>query len=74
MNTIGLSIIYTEFRHAYWHYTKPKKKHSKTVSDSLAFIQGTGLDLVIETFGLYYDAQYLRNSFFSLVGDHEKIS
>lgn len=73
MNTIGLSIIYQELRYASWAYFNPKH-HPRTASDSLAFIQGTGLDIVIDTYHLMYDADRLRNVFFSMVGDHEKIS
>lgn len=72
MNTIGLSIIYQEFRRAAWAYTMPHY-HPKTASDSLAFIQGTGLDIVINVYGLMYDPDRLRNTFFSMVGDHAKI-
>lgn len=72
LNTIGLSIICQEFHYASWAYLKPKW-HPRLSSDSLAFIQGTGLDIVIENYGLMYDANRLRNSFFSMVGDHAKI-
>ena len=72
MHTIGLSVIYQEFKNAKLHYTG-SKYYTKRASDSLAFIQGTGLELVIEAYGLMYDADHLRNVFFSMVGDHEKI-
>ena len=72
MNTIGLSIVYAEFQKAELYYSKPNWRH-KAASDSLAFIEGTGLDLVIRAYGLMYDADALRNTFFSMVGDHAKI-
>lgn len=72
MNTIGLSIIYAEFKRASWAYYMPNY-HPKTSSDSLAFIEGTGLDIVVHAYGLMYDASHLRNTFFSMVGDHSKI-
>ncbi len=72
MNTIGLSIVYAEFKTAYTFYTKPNWR-PKAASDSLAFIQGTGLDLLIRAYGLMYDPDALRNVFFSMVGDHAKI-
>ena len=72
MNTIGLSIIYAEFERAKWHYDHPGWRAKKS-SDSLAFIEGTGLDIVCQTYGLMYDPNKLRNVFFSMVGDHEKI-
>lgn len=72
MNTLGLSIIYAEFKRAMWHYSMPNY-HPKTSSDSLAFIEGTGLDLVCQAYGLMYDVVNLRNTFFSMVGDHAKI-
>ena len=73
MHTIGLSIIYSEFKRAAWSYFKPHY-HPKTSSDSLAFIQGTGLEIVVHTYGLQYDPDYLRNTFYSMVGDHAKIT
>jgi len=73
MNTIGLSIVYAEFQRAYWHYSKPNWRFIAS-SDSLAFIQGTGLELLLQAYGLMYDADRLRNTFFSMVGDHAKIS
>lgn len=73
MNTIGLSILYTEFKRASWKYFIPHY-HPKSASDSLAFIEGTGLDLVCKAYGLMYDPSSLRNVFFSMVGDHEKIN
>jgi hypothetical protein len=72
MNTIGLSIVYAEFKRASWAYFMPHY-HPKTSSDSLAFIEGTGLDIVCQAYGLMYDTDSLRNVFFSMVGDHEKI-
>jgi hypothetical protein len=72
MNTIGLSILYAEFKRASWFYSQPHY-HPKSSSDSLAFIQGTGLEIVVDTYHLMYDADRLRNVFFSMVGDHAKI-
>ena len=72
MNTIGLSIIYHEFKCAAWAYYAPHH-HPKSSSDSLAFIQGTGLEIVLDVYGLMYDADRLRKVFFSMVGDHAKI-
>ena len=73
MNTLGLSILYAEFKRAYWHYSKPNWR-PQAASDSLAFIQGTGLELMVRAYGLMYNSDNLRNVFFSMVGDHEKIS
>lgn len=73
MHTIGLSIIAQELKRALYIYEKPNY-HPKTASDSLAFIQGTGLEIVIDYYHLEYDADAIRNVFFSMVGDHEKIS
>ena len=77
MNTIGLSILEIEFKEAanfyFSNYKHPKTKLAKSASKSLAFIQGTGLEMVIQNFGLMYDADALRNAFFSMVHDHERI-
>jgi len=72
MHTLGLSSLYQEFKSAHLFY-KGSKYYHKRASDSLAFIQGTGLEIMLETYGLMYDADHLRNVFFSMVGDHEKI-
>lgn len=83
MNTIGLSIIYQEFKTAYFIYDTPNRKNRfgssrpgvlSNASESLAFIQGTGLEIVLDMYGLMYDATKLRNVFFSMVGDHAKVS
>lgn len=76
MNTIGLSILYREFKSAMLFYSKNNKtnRYYRVASDSIAFIQGTGLDIILNYYGLMYDAERLRNGFFSMVGDHEKIS
>lgn len=75
MHTIGLSIIYTELKHARYAYTSTGRGwHVKAGSDSLAFIQGTGLELVLDYYHLAYDADNIRNVFYSMVGDHAKIT
>ena len=73
MNTLGLSILYREFKQASWYYFHPKKEHSKTASSAIVFIQGTGLEMLLMNYGLLYNADNLRNVFFSMVGDHAKI-
>jgi len=73
MHTIGLSILFTEFKRASWAYFMPHY-HPKTASDSLAFIQGTGLEFVVHAYGLQYDPENLRNTFYSMMGDHEHIT
>jgi len=73
MNTIGMSILCAEFKHASWVYFHPRY-NTRLASDSLAFIQGTGLEIVVHTYHLMYDPNELRNVFFSMVGDHAKIS
>jgi hypothetical protein len=75
MNTIGLSVVFAEFQRAYWIYSgkADNPKFYKSASESLAFIQGTGLDIVLHYYGLMYSPHRLRNAFFSMVGDHAKI-
>lgn len=34
------------------------------VRENVAFVQGSGLDVIIEIFGLHYDADTLRSTFF----------
>ncbi len=56
------------FKEASMYYTHTNgyfgAKKMKVASEALAFIQGTSLDIVIQTFGLNYDAQELRLTFF----------
>ena len=71
MNTLGLSILHAEFKRAALFYSS--KRYQRGGSDSLAFIQGTGLEMMLDTYGLMYDADHLRKVFFSMIGDHERI-
>lgn len=77
LNTIGLSIICAEFINAskmyYGKYQDRQKRAFTIASESLAFIQGTGLELIMQDYGLWYDADNLRNAFFTMVRDYEKV-
>ncbi|GAB5657422.1 hypothetical protein JMUB7498_26690 [Staphylococcus aureus] len=47
-------------------------KSSKTAKQALAFIEGTGLDLAIKTYGLDLDPKQLRYKFYAIFHIHKK--
>jgi len=71
--TLGMGAIASALEEAAPFYACSGQYHkfySKTKfnigSNALAFIQGTGLDLVIKVYDLDYDPQVLRNTFFRI--------
>ena len=71
-NTLGESILVEVFKSAAYfitHSSSPKSRHYMTqnkISESRQcyfFIQGSGLDQLIEAYALEYDPQTLRNEF-----------
>lgn len=68
--TLGLGAISSAFEEAAMLYTWTNgylgKKNMKIANQALAFIQGTGLDVAIKVYGLDYDPQSLRNTFFRI--------
>ena len=74
METMGLACIMSAFREASLAYTltsthfgrQKVKPLMKIGSEALAFVQGTGLELCIKSYGLDYDATELRSSFYRI--------
>ena len=68
MTTLGLAAIVDALKEAAMFYTMTNgyfgHKKMKAASESLAFIQGTGLEICIYSYGLGIDAYQLRRSFF----------
>ena len=72
MATMGLACIMSAFEEASWVFTNTGNyfgRHKaepmiKAGSEALAFIQGTGLEIAIHAYGLDYDANQLRYTFF----------
>lgn len=68
LTTLGLGAIVDAFKEASLYYTLTNgqfgPKRMRAASDALTFIQGTSLDIAIKTFGLQYDAEELRVTFF----------
>ena len=66
--TIGLCTISKAFQEAAMLYTWTNgylgKKNEKIAYDALAFIQGTGLEIMIRVYSLELDADQLRDRFF----------
>jgi len=81
-NTIGMTILRNELRSASYIFVYSGGKenwrngiHSvNECSDSLAFIQGTGLEILMSYYHLEYDPDKVRNTFFSLFHQHGYIS
>ena len=65
---LGLGVIASAFEEAAMLYTWTNgylgKKNAKIAQEALAFIQGTSLEIAIKTYGLDYDAESLRVTFF----------
>ena len=69
-STFGLGAIASAFEEAAMFYThtngyfSSKQKH--VAGEALAFIQGTGLEITLKVYGLGYDANQLRQTFFRI--------
>ena len=63
MHTLGLSILSQVFKTAAWGTFSVSQSKRKECHDCYAWIQGSGLDIHLQRFGLYYDAEQLRESF-----------
>lgn len=83
-NTIGMSILYDVLKDACWYIARTNKElksqiqtfHYRSVSEgseSLAFIQGTGLEIMFDFYKIGYDAHILRTNFFSLIDRRDLI-
>lgn len=75
ISTIGMSVIAESFRSAAYLFISSGfrisssgclKQKVKDARESLAFISGTGLDIVIQEFNLDYDPDKLRNGFYTI--------
>ena len=68
MTTIGLACIMNAFQEASMLYTYTNgyfgEKKTKLARQALAFIQGTGLEVTLISYGLDYNANQLRSTFF----------
>jgi len=73
MNTIGMSVVVRVLKDAAFaleHTGRasirfPLSRHPAVASEPILFIQGTGLEMVIDRFGLGLNADKLRDQFFS---------
>lgn len=79
MGSIGLSIVADAFRDAYFYvkyetsqYLTSRVKAANR-KDAFLFISGTGLDLVLHAYGCEYDAEALRNGFFTMINRRDLI-
>ena len=68
--TLGLGAIASAFEEAAMLYVWTNgylgKKNLKIAQQALAFIQGTSLEIAIQTYGLDYDPDSLRQTFFRI--------
>ena len=80
INTIGLSIVVESFSEAYYFLshnsstTSSVRRKAEEFRDSFIFIQGTGLEKVIQEYGIGYDADALRRTFFTLADRKDLIN
>ena len=66
-NTIGISILAETMKAASFLFTHTNGHSAKKLQEAracFAFIKGTGMELIIEDYGLGYDADRLRYSFY----------
>ncbi len=68
--TLGLGAIQSALEEAAMFYTRTNgyfsKREQKIASSAMAFIQGTGLEIALMTYGLDYDANCIRSNFFRI--------
>ena len=68
LNTIGACALVETFKEAAMLYTWTNgylgHKNLKIAQEALAFIQSTGLEIMITTYRLEYNANQLRETFF----------
>lgn len=66
--TLGLCALAATFKEASMLYVWTNgylgEKNLKTAKEALAFIQGTGLEIMIKVYDMGFDADSLRNTFF----------
>jgi len=77
MNTLGLSIITEAMRSASRLFISTKNVGEKKIAEyreSLVYIQGTGLELTMQDYGVQLDAEELRNSFFTTFDQRQYIA
>jgi len=83
VNTLGVSILAESLRSAAFfikntnhlvdsnHYSRTwvyeYKSHMKDGRESLAFINGTGLEIMLDSFYLDFDAEKIRKGFFYIM-------
>lgn len=77
INTLGLQVLTQTFKSAAfyirnidylctWKQPKHFRSYMKEGSSCLAFINGSGLDIMLEQYALAYDSDELRDGFFYL--------
>ena len=63
MNTLGLSVLSQTLRTAAkFVYLKPSSRNTIT-KECYYFVQGTGLEILLNTYGLFYDPENIRINF-----------
>lgn len=65
-NTLGLSVVTEVLKAAYSFFSPQRRGHFTTrteCEESYALIQGSGLEMILETYHLDYDAESLRSGF-----------
>lgn len=71
MNHLGLCVLEDTLKTAAKMFL-PRHSTSKEIVETFYFIRGTGFELMLNRFGLNYDADELRSQFYYCVGYREK--
>lgn len=75
-NTIGMTVLTDTLKDAayvFFHTGTISHEKQEDSRDSLAFIQGTGLDMMIIAYRINLDAENLRKSFFTMINQRDLI-
>ena len=80
LNTIGMTVLVDALLEASCYFTgsglngrQLGERRMQECKESLAFVQGTGLDIIVDTYQIAYDTDHLRKSFFTRMGRREYI-
>lgn len=72
MNTLGMTILRDVLKEASYLFTGSDSRgraltdsYKQVCSESLAFVQGTGLEIMMSCYYIAYDGTDLRNNFFT---------
>lgn len=74
MERLGTAVLKEELRsaaYAFLHATTPTYR-AKELAEAMAFISGSGLNIIIDSFGIDVDPEKFRTTFFNWI-DHRRL-